>query len=287
MALTKPTPQTAAPATGPATEAAAAVKTVPFETMDETHGHASAANDPPPVDKEPAAAASAAVAVVAPVNSAVAVSNRAEASAFVKEVEAMKGAANFDYGNYDVFKGINGNIKGTGDNTASLGRWVQVSMVAWDDRIQISPGVDTPSAKDCVAYSKDGKTIDSIIGEKYRQWVGRPVQDYIKFLKDSDWPQARQSTYVDVACIIHTGESKAAKEMAGEVICITLSQSSTGSFKSYQEKLEIKARAKARGIPGVQLPEDPFTFYFSTEAASKDGKDWTKLKVSTTQPTFE
>lgn len=287
MALTKSVAQNPAVAqpTTPTTPVAAAVKPVPgFESMEDTT--AEAANDTsatPPVTPAPAAA----VAVIAPVSAAVALSTRAEGSAFAKEVEAMKGAANFDYGNYDVFKGINGNIKGTGDNIASLGRWVKVSMVAWDDRIQISPGSDTAAAKDCVAYSKDGKTIDSVIGDKYRPWLGKSVDEYITFLKNNDWMNAKKSTYVDVACIVHTGESKAAKEMAGEVICITLSQSSTPSFKSYQEKLNMKAKALARGIPGVQLPADPFTFYFGTEPASKDGKDWTKLKVSDKQPTFE
>lgn len=273
MALTKPIAQTAtAPVNGPATEAAAAVKPVAFESMEDTH--ASAANDPPQGEQ----AAPAAAAVAAPATS---VATRAEASAFQKEVEAMKGAANFDYGNYEVFKGINGAITGTGDNKAKLGRWAKVSMIAWDDRVQISPGSDTTPAKDCVAYSKDGVTIDSVIGfEKYGSWVGKKVADYLQFLKDSDYLKASASRYIDVACVVHDGDLKAAKELAGEIICISLSKSSIPSFSSYQEKLNMKAKAAARGIPGVVVPADPFTFYFICEAASKGDNNWTKLKVS-------
>lgn len=270
MALTKPTPQK------PATDAAEAVKPAgSFETMDETTTSKSAAND-----TESAVAPAPATAVVT--------LSKGEASAFAREVTDMKGGADFSYGNYAVFKGINGNIKGTGDNKANLGRWVKVSMIAWDDRIQISPGSDTDKAKECVAYSKDGTTIDSVIGrDKYGSWVGKSVNDYIEHLKDSDWPHAKASRYIDVACVVHEGETKAAKELAGEIICISLSSSSIPSFAQYQEKLNMKAVAIKRGIPGVVIPADPFTFYFGTEAASKDGKDWTKLKVTDKQPSID
>lgn len=282
MALTKPVAQSTTgtqpdPTTTPAT---AAVKPVAkFESMDETTANAAAANEAtttPP--HEPAAA------VAIPVSAAVVLSTRAEASAFQKEVEAMKAGADFAYGNFAVFKGINGVIKGTGDNKTSLGRWAKVSMIAWDDRVQISPGSDAESAKECVAYSKDGIKIDSVIGfEKYGRFIGAKVDDYLAYLKDSDWLKASASRYIDVACIVHDGESKAAKEMVGEVICISLSKSSIPSFQAYQSNLNMKAKAVARGgalATLVKLPEDPFTFFFQTEAASKDGKDWTKLKVS-------
>ena len=273
MALTKPTPQQT-----PATDAAEAVKPAgTFESMDETTSSKPAANDAAPA-QEVAPATTTAVAKV----------NKAEASAFAKEVEAMKGGADFSYGNYAVFKAINGAIKGVGDNKANLGRWVKVSMIAWDDRVQISPGSDTEAAKDCVAYSADGVTIESVIGrDKYGSWVGKSVNDYVEHLKDSDWPKASASRYIDVACVVHEGETKSAKELAGEIICISLSKTSIPSFAQYQEKLNMKAKAIARGIPGVTIPADPFTFYFGTEAASKDGKDWTKLKVTDKQPSID
>lgn len=269
MALTKPVPQAT-----PATDAAEAVKPVgTFESMDETTSAKPAANEP----EQPEA-----TAVAAPTATQVVTMNKAEASAFQKEVEAMKGNADFSYGNYEVFKGINGELKGVGDSKISLGRWAKVSMIAWDDRIQVSPGSDTPKAKDAVAYSKDGKTVDSVIGfEAHGAWIGKPVVDYIEYLKDQhDFVGAKSSRFVDVACVVGDCESDDGKELIGEIICVSLSSSSIPSFSSYQEKLNMKAKAVARGIPGVVVPADPFTFYFIREAASKDGKDWTKLKVS-------
>lgn len=287
MALTKPVQNLAAVSATPATDAVAAVKPVApsFESMDETTASAPAANEP--TAAEPAAPAAAVdvpvsvVTAIVPV-AAAALAVRAEASAFQKEVEAMKGAADFAYGNYDVFKGIQGQIQGTGDNKVKLGLWVKVSMIAWDDRVQISPGSEAPAAKDAVAYSKDGVTIDSVIGKesKYAAFVGKKVTDYLDFLRANDWVKASSSRYIDVACVVHDGDKAAAKELAGEVICISLSKSSIPSFASYQEKLNIKAKAVARGIPGVVVPADPFNFYFIAEPAERGDTQWTKLKVS-------
>lgn len=269
MALTKPTPQANPEATAAAIESAGS-----FESMDETTASKTAANDPAPQ-------ATSEVVAAAPTHVAVKM-NKVEASAFQKEVEGMKGNADFSYGNYEVFKGINGEIKGVGDSKTSLGRWAKVSMIAWDDRVQISPGSDTDLAKDAVAYSKDGVTIDSVIGfERHGAWVGKSLNDYIEYLKeDHDFVKARASRFIDVACVVHDCESDEGKELIGEVICVSLSSSSIPSFSQYQEKLNMKAKAVARGIPGVVVPADPFTFYFIREAANKDGKDWTKLKVS-------
>lgn len=293
MALTKTPPAIDTPAT----DAVQAVKPVgTFESMDETTTNKVAANEALPVNDTaaaapaPAAQPAASPATAAPASTPVvqrggALATRGEASAFQNEVEAMKGGADFSYGNYAVFKGISGNIKGTGDNKTSLGPWVKVSMIAWDDRVQVSPGSDADAAKNCVAYSKDGVTVDSVIGfEKYGDWVGKKLADYIIFLKDNDFPGASASRFIDVACVVHEGASGASKELAGEIICISLSKSSIPSFSQYQEKLNMKAKAVARGIPGVVVPADPFTFYFIAEATSGDirgsKKDWTKLKVS-------
>lgn len=252
------------------------VKTVgSFEAMDETTAPKTAANDPAP------AAAPAAVEVVAPKTTAVVPSNKAAASKFAQEVEAMKGDADFSYGIRPTFKAINGVIKGTGDNTASMGVWIHGTMIAWNDRIQISPGVDTDNAKLCVAYSQDHVTIDNVIGvDKYGSWVGRKVADYVEFLKESDFPKAAASRFIDIAFAVRDAEKQAGKAMVGEVITVSLSKSSIPSFSQYQDKLNMAAKMIERGIPGIVLPEDPFTFYMTAEAASKDGRDWTKIKVS-------
>jgi hypothetical protein len=229
----------------------------------------------------PAAAPAATTAVaVAPAN---AVMVKADAVAFQKQVEEIKGAANFDYGNYKVFKGVSGAIATT-DGKFKLGRWIQGTMMAWDDHWEVSPGSKTEKSKGAVAYSKNGETIDSIVGNDFAEFVGKPIDDYVVHLQtEGDYPEAKKSRYIDISFFLQAAEDSDS-EMIGEVIQITLSQSSIPSFSSYQEGLRMKAKVAARGI-AVKLPEDPFTFYFGAESASKDGNNWTKLNVSTKQPT--
>lgn len=287
MALTKPTPQDGAAATpttaGPATVAAAAVKSAgSFESIDETTAGTEAANEPAAEAAAPAVTPAASVPAVAAPAGAVVVSTRAEASAFQKEVEAMKGAADFSYGNYPVFKGNNGEIMQTGGD--KLGRWVKVSMIAWDDHTEVSPGSKSEKSKEAVAYSNDGIVIDSVIGkDEYGSWVGKKVTDYVEFLKnDGDYPEASASRFVDIACVVHESDSE--DKFNGEIIQITLTKSSIPSFQSYQEQLVGKAKAVARGIPGVKLPADPFTFYFLRDVTTKGDNTWTKLKVVSVLP---
>lgn len=295
MALTKPVPRAA-----PATDAPAEVKSVgTFESMEETVATKPAANDPPPrTDDTPPSPAAPAASVPAspapaPANAVATVKATPVApvrapSEFVLAVQSMKGDGDFSYGSNAIYKGVQGSIKGTTGDKLNLGSWVKVTMIAWDDRFQISPGSDADSAKDYVAYSKDGETIESLIGrDKLGDWVGRSIHDYMEFLRDRDLPKASMSKYVDVICIVHGGEKAAANALAGEPIMVTLSQSSIPSFSEYQSKLETKAKALARGgalAAMIKVPEDPFTFYFVAEAVSKGDKDWTKLRVSDRQP---
>lgn len=271
MALRKPETQTT-PNT--ATEARPTFE-APESEDTAVHAEAPAANDAsvapadtPPANDPVAPAATTAVVKV----------TKAEASAFAKEVEEMKGAADFAYGNYSVFKGNNGEIVQTGGSDLTLGRWAKVTMIAWDDHFEISPGSKSEKSKEAVGYSKDGETVDSIIGAQYSEWVGKRVADYVHYLQnDGDYPEAKNGRFIDIACVVHETESE--ESLNGEIIQVTLSQSSIPSFSQYQEKLLMKARAIARGIPGVTVPADPFTFYFLRELAAKNGHNWTKLRV--------
>lgn len=278
MALVKPTAttQTTIPAgqfEGMSDEGKSA-DTAPFDTapqVDRTVQAAAAETIAPP-------AASDIVVDRAPVNGAIVESHRSKGAEFKAKVEAMRGAADFAHGNYTVFKGNNGEIMQTGTGGAKLGRWTKVSMIAWDNHYEVSPGSDDKASRDAVGYSKDGVVIDSIIGEEFRNWVGRKCVDYVKFLQaDTGYPKAKLGEFIDVACVVHEAESN--EDFNGEIIQITLSQSSIGSFGKYQERLVQKARAVEMGVPGVKLPTDPFTFYFLREAAEKNGKNWTKLAV--------
>lgn len=255
-----------------------------FEGMETT---TAAAPAPAPAQEGKAAPASAAApsasTEVAPAKSMAMV--KSEASAFQKEVEDMKGGADFQYGNYKdrVFKGVSGQIATT-DGKSKLGRWIQGTMIAWDDHWEVSPGSKSEKSKDAVGYSKVGDKIDSIVGAKYSEHVGKSIDEYVTYLQnDGDYPEAKKGRYVDIAFLLQSCEN-GDSDLIGEVIQITLSQTSIGSFAAYQEGLKMKAKVAARGI-AVKMPEDPFTFYFGAEAVSKDGNNWTKLNVSNKQPT--
>ena len=250
---------TAAPAAAPAAESAPAA----------------------PAASAPAAPApAAAVAIRAP--NPVAASTPSAAAAFKAEVEAMKGAIDFSFGNYPSFKPAGGKLK-CKEPVASLGSWVRGTMIGWNNRVQVSPGEGKP--KDLVAYSDDCVTISKVIGEGGADWEGRPVAEYLLHLRgDQGCNLAKASTYVDVAFAVAECESNST-EFIGEVVQIVLSPSSATGFTSYQEKLKATAMCVAKGLPGFKLPEDPFHFYFLVEDASKGDNEWAKLKVLAKLPT--
>lgn len=207
----------------------------------------------------------------------------AQAKAFQRELDEMKGAADFSYGNYAVFKGNNGEIAQTGKEDTSLGRWAKVRLIAWDDHHEITPGSQDKGSKDFVAYSKDGKVIDSIIGEEMKSWVGKSVGDYVNHLRTVEgFDKAGSKRYVDLACALlgtDTGDGP-----INTVIQITLAPSSIPSFNKYQQNLRDQARCVAMGLPGFTVPEDPFTFFVIREVVSANGNKWSKLVFASQLP---
>lgn len=239
------------------------------------------------VQEEAAAKTTATVAIAAASNTsstAVAVAEAAnKAKEFQREVAAMKGASDFSYGNFRTFKGNNGEISESGGDQATLGRWAKVRLLSWDEHHEVSPGEQSESSKSFVAYSKDGKTIDSVIGEEQKAWVGRTIVDYLDYLRTKEeFTNAGSRRFVDMACALMAAEDEDAP--IGEVIQVTLSQSSIPAFSKYQEQLTNKARCVAMGLPGFTLPEDPFTFFLVREVAKKNENKWTKLKIESTLP---
>jgi len=211
----------------------------------------------------------------------------AQAKAFEREVKEMKGASDFSYGNYIQFKGNNGEIKGEdGGQKVSLGRWAKVRLMSWDDSYQITPGEQSQASKNFVAYSKDGKVIDSVIGEEQKSWVGKPCQEYLDYLRDDKegegFGKAVMRPFIDTACALLGTDS--GDGPVGTVIQVTLSKSSIPAFSRYQQSLNDTARAVSMGLPGFKLPEDPFTFFFLREAAAKGDNEWTKLKIVSELP---
>lgn len=232
----------------------------------------------------PEAKAAASTAVARASTSAVATNDAAaKAKAFQKEFQDMKGASDFAFGNYRSFKGNNGTIIESGGDKEDLGRWVQIRLLSWDEHFEVSPGEQSASTKDFVAYSKDGKTIDSVIGEDQRSWVGKAVADYVENLKGEEgFDGAKCRRFIDVAGALMSAEN--GDDLVGTVIQITLSESSIPSFSRYQQELTDKARCVAMGLPGFKLPDDPFTMFFIRELANKGNNSWTKLKIASALP---
>lgn len=230
---------------------------------------------------DPAVTATTAVAKASA--SSVATINEAAANAkrFQRELEEMRGASDFSFGNYRVFKGNNGEIAEMSGDKDSLGRWAKVRLMAWDEHFEVSPG--TKEGKEFVAYSKDGKIIDSVIGDDQKKFVGKSTDEYLQYLQDTEgFNDAKVRRFIDTACALlatDTGDGP-----FGEVIQITLSESSIPAFSKYQQALKDKAKCVAMGLPGFSVPEDPFTLFFIREAAEKGSNRWTKLKVTDRLP---
>jgi hypothetical protein len=234
----------------------------------------------PPVDAGVSAStaiATAAVTSLGAVNEAA-----AKAKAFKKEVEAMQGAADFSFGTHRVFKAVDGEIKEKDGDKVNLGKWVKVRLLAWDRHYEISPGEDGASSAAFVAYSRDGVTVDTVIGEDNKKWEGKPALEYLEHLRTvEEFEKASMREFCDtqVAAMGSEGEP----DFTG-VIQVTLASSSIPAFKNYQTKLEAEAKCVAMGLPGYALPADPFTFYFIREAAEKGKNRWTKLRIAATLP---
>lgn len=235
----------------------------------------------------PAAAAPAAAAVPAVRTTGTSLATKNEAAevakAFEKQIAETQGG-DFSYGTYRTFKGSNGEIAEMSGEQVSLGRWAKVHLLNWDFHSEISPGSDDKSSKEFVAYSKDGITIDSVIGEELRdEWAGKPVQAYVEYLKnEEDFAKAECRQFVDMACALLGTDS--GDGPVGTVIQVTLSQSSIPNFKKYVQSLKDTARCMAMGLPGFVMPETPMQFFLVRELASKANNKWTKVQFMSNLP---
>lgn len=270
MALKKPAfeqePTTSAQGESAVVEGSAAQADAPAATADTAN------------DNHASASVASTTAIAKASATSISVSEAAlQAKAFKKEVEDMKGASDFSFGNYNVFKASNGEIACT-ETKDSFGRWVKVRLMSWDEHFEISPGETGASTKDFVAYSKDGKVIDSVIGEELKPWVGKTVEEYADYLRsEEEFDKTKVRRFVDTACAILGSDS--GDGPIGEIVQITLSESSIPAFARHQQGLADKARAVSMGLPGFKLPEDPFTFYMLREVASKAQNTWTKIRI--------
>lgn len=243
----------------------------------------SVADRPEPTPTAPDATVSATTAIAKAAATSLNTNEAAQAAKqFKKEVAEMKGAADFSYGSHRVFKADNGTIKEMSGDKLVLGRWVKVRLLAWDNSWQVSPGEQGKDSGQYVAYSNDGVTINSIIGEDLKSWVGKPIADYVKFLREEEeFEKAGVREFIDTECAVLACEDE---PNFHEVIQITLSSSSIPAFRKYQSDLESTAKCVAMGLPNFKLPEDAMTFYLIREVAQKGSNTWTKFKICSTLP---
>lgn len=249
----------------------------------ETSNSSPAAAAPQEQPRDAGAAATTAIATASATSRSVATNDAiTKAKSFKKEVEAMFGAADMSYGSHRVFKAKDGVIKEMQGDKLKLGRWVKVHLLAWDRHFEVSPGEEGEASSSFVGYSKDGVTIDSVIGEDVKAWEGKPVQEYLEYLRtEEDFDKASKREFIDCEVAVLGSEEEPDFH---EIVQVTLSSSSIPSFKRYQSDLEAKAKCVAMNLPGFSLPESPFEFYFIREDAEKGRNTWTKLKIASTLP---
>lgn len=197
--------------------------------------------------------------------------------AFKAEIESMYEGADFSYGSHRVFKAKDGAIKEMSGDKLKLGRWVKGRLMAWARRYEISPGEEGAAAAGFVAYSNDGVTITSAPGEEQKAWIGKPVEDYLEYLrKEEDFSKAsKRETLVTEVAVMGCDSNPGYQE----IVQITLASSSIRTFSSFESKLAGTARAVSMGLAGYSMPADPFMIYFICEDADKGSKSWTKIRI--------
>jgi len=195
----------------------------------------------------------------------------------------MHNAVSFGYGVFPTFKATNGAIRETGNGTRTFGTWVQGRMMGFAPFWQVSPGGSESKLKDFVAFSNDGKTIDSVIGDGVeRTYVGKPVAEYLDYLRTTEGlSDADCKPYMNIAlCVVSSDKGEKSGIPVGEVVALVLSKTSMTSFTAYEEKLKLSARAAAMGLPVKPISGDPFMLRFGAEVANNNkGQSWTKMTV--------
>lgn len=217
--------------------------------------------------------------------SAVAVAAK-KAQDFKRELEEMRDAISFDYGTLANYKATNGAIRETGNGTRSFGEWVQGRLMAYGAFWQVSPGGSDTKLKGFVAFSKDGKTVDHVIGDgAERSFVGKPVVDYLDYLRNTEGlDKADSKPYLNMAILVTSSARGEKSEVeVGETVNLVLSSSSIRSFTAYEEKLKLATRAMQMGLPSKALPDDPFMLRFTATEAQSNGNRWTKIDVEPAQ----
>jgi hypothetical protein len=105
----------------------------------------------------------------------------------------------------------------------NFGDWVDFELLSYQQNYLISPGSDTPEAKDFAKYSDDGKTVKD---------TGEDCQAYIKRLQDLGYTKARMGKRVILVASLLDCD-KDAEITDGMLFQIDLPPTSREAFERY------------------------------------------------------
>lgn len=166
-----------------------------------------------------------------------------------------------DFGVLPRLVGSNGQVM-DGDKKM-LGTFVEGQLISWNNTFVVSPGDDTPEAKEAVRYSKDGQTIDG---------TGESVAAYLKKLREVDgYDEAAVKQYCELVVLLSKSEKPS--DHVGNMVVISLSPQSRKLFEGYRYQESVKVALKKRSAEGIEQIK------VSTEVKSQGQNTFTLLKT--------
>jgi hypothetical protein len=146
----------------------------------------------------------------------------------------------------------------------NYGTFIDITLVSYHAQWVASPGVDGDEAKEQVRYSYDNLTISS---------DGSSLKEYIAMLKESGgYVNASVKPYTILVGILNGSQKGGGME--GDLVQISLSPQSRGSFDNYRIQAGVK-QIQGRIAAGADMA----TFRVEAESKSRNDKDYTLLKV--------
>ena len=191
------------------------------------------------------------------------------------------------FGDFIQFKAGAGGKLASGDvSVKPLGRWMKGTVLSIGKRLEIGPGVEGATYKKYVGFSDDSATMTRIIGAEEHlelaKFLGRPVQEYLDWLRSNDLPNADSREFTDVVFWVERTQAPDAE--TGTAVMLSLPPTSAAELRKYFNQLKMSCVAAAQGLKGASIPDEPFSIFAWAEAASKGDKSWTKLKFGRALP---
>jgi hypothetical protein len=161
------------------------------------------------------------------------------------------------------------------NNNANLGDTIVVELVSFNDEFVLTPGVDNADAKELVAYSADGLTVDG---------DGRSCEEYLRFLReDQSYETAKMKQYTQLVGLLleaKKGDKAVPTELIESLVLVSLSPQSKKNFDGFRVQEAVKVRLGKRAVPSEDGNDGSNVLVLSTEARSDGKNSWTVIKVA-------